>query len=83
MKKMTALLFVFALFVAVLVPLAGCQKAQEEESLGEAAEEAMGQVQEEAEEAAADIGEAVEGAVEEGTEAVEEAVEAVEEAVTE
>jgi flagellar biosynthesis/type III secretory pathway M-ring protein FliF/YscJ len=83
MKKMTALLFVFALFVAILVPLAGCQKAQEEEGLGQAAEEAMGQIQEEAQEAAAEIGDAVEGAVEEGSEAVDEAVEAVEEAVPE
>jgi hypothetical protein len=81
MKKMTALLFVLALFVAILIPLAGCQQAQEEEGLDQAAEEAMGQVTEEAEEAAADLGEAVEGAIEEGAEELkEQAGEAVDDA---
>ncbi len=79
MKKMTALLFVFALFMA----LAGCQSAQEEEAVPAAAEEAVGDVQETAEEAAGELEEAVEGAVEEGAEAAEEAPEAAEEAVPE
>jgi hypothetical protein len=90
MKKMTALLFVFALFVAILIPLAGCQKAQEEKSLGDTAEEAMGQVQDDAEaaaadmgEAAADMGDAVEGAVEEGADAVDDAADTVKEKVDE
>jgi hypothetical protein len=72
MKKMTALLFLFALFVA----LAGCQSAQEEEAVPAAAEEAVGDVQETA-------GEAVEGAMEEGAAMTEEGAETVEEATEE